>query len=345
VAIVNSNGDQITSFGSGHIRNVATKTINGFVSDTDVDCTNCATVIANFESTNLNATIQAKYSVDGSTFDAVYLTDVSSPLLLDGVVQQITLTGAAVSKNYVIPIPPGAVTVRFIVTAFTAGSAVLTAVATTEDHNTLAMLVKRDATNGFTGMPVVGRGTSNLPIAPPTLHGALAPGGDARVIVGLEIDEPVNPVALGEPFADTLAMLKKEPLFNGRAAAMGFCYGGPYAILGPKRLGYAAGISCHGSQMLDYIHELDGVGAPVCIIWGDQDHRAPAEVLNAYRAVPSGMKNVEVHIFPGVLHGYMMPGSPKAFDQVARDFSMARALAILDGLRRVGGKQSLRQAS
>ena len=47
------------------------------------------------------------------------------------------------------------------------------------------------------------------------------------------------------------------------------------AILGPKRLGYDAGISCHGSQMLDYIGELDGVTAPVCISWGDQDHRAP----------------------------------------------------------------------
>ncbi len=49
--------------------------------------------------------------------------------------------------------------------------------------------------------------------------------------------------------ADTLAMLKKEPQFNGRAAAIGFCYGGPYAILGPKRLGYAAGISCHGTNL------------------------------------------------------------------------------------------------
>jgi len=145
--------------------------------------------------------------------------------------------------------------------------------------------------------------------------------------------------------ADTLARLADLPEFNGSAVAMGFCYGGPYAILGPKRLGYAAGISCHGSQMLDYIHELDGVGAPVCIIWGDQDHRAPAEVLNAYRAVPSGMKNVEVHIFPGILHGYMMPGNPKAFDQITRDFSMGRALAILGGLRGVGAQQSLRQES
>jgi carboxymethylenebutenolidase len=47
--------------------------------------------------------------------------------------------------------------------------------------------------------------------------------------------------------ADTLAHLSKLPQFNGRAVAMGFCYGGPYAILGPKRLGYAAGISCHGT--------------------------------------------------------------------------------------------------
>lgn len=133
--------------------------------------------------------------------------------------------------------------------------------------------------------------------------------------------------------ADTLAYLGALPKFNGRAAAMGFCYGGPYAILGPKRLGYAAGISCHGTQMVDYIQELDGVDEPVCIIWGDLDHRAPVEVLDAYRKIPSRMKNVEVHIFPGVLHGYMMRGSPKAFHPVTHDFSMRRALAILDGLK------------
>ena len=141
-------------------------------------------------------------------------------------------------------------------------------------------------------------------------------------------------IAAGEAdMADTLAHLKTLLQFNGRAAAIGFCYGGPYAILGPKRLGYAAGLSCHGSRMQDFIGELDGVTQPVIIMWGDQDHVAPKEVLDAYRAVPPRQKNVEVHIFPGILHGYMMPGSPKAFDQQTRDFSMQRALAILDGLR------------
>jgi carboxymethylenebutenolidase len=145
--------------------------------------------------------------------------------------------------------------------------------------------------------------------------------------------------------ADTLAELRRQPQFNGRAAAMGFCYGGPYAILGPKRLGYDAGISCHGTQLLDYIQELDGVAQPVCIIWGDQDHQAPAPVLEAYRGVPARMKNVEVHIFPGVLHGYMMRENAKAFDQKTYEFSMARALSILDGLRGEGERQPLRKAS
>jgi len=133
--------------------------------------------------------------------------------------------------------------------------------------------------------------------------------------------------------ADTLAHLRSLPSFNGRAAAMGFCYGGPYAVLGPKRLGYAAGISCHGTQLMDYIGELEELSDPVCILWGDRDHVAPAPVVDAYRAIGARMANVEVHIFPGVLHGYMMPGHAAAFDQNARTFSMARALAILDGLR------------
>jgi carboxymethylenebutenolidase len=132
---------------------------------------------------------------------------------------------------------------------------------------------------------------------------------------------------------DTLAEVRKLPQSNGRGAVIGFCYGGPYAILGPKRLGYDAGISCHGSQMLDYIGELENLAKPVCIIWGDADHQAPAQVLAAYRGAASRMKNLELHIFPGVQHGYMMPEAVKAFDRKTRDFSMERALAILEGLR------------
>jgi carboxymethylenebutenolidase len=76
-------------------------------------------------------------------------------------------------------------------------------------------------------------------------------------------------------------------------------------------------------------------------LWGDHDHLAPAPVRAAYQALAARMPNLEVHVFPGVEHGYMLPGG-KAFDAPARAFSMSRALAILEGLR---GECPLRQVS
>ena len=177
-------------------------------------------------------------------------------------------------------------------------------------------------------------------------HGYIAAAPDLfwRTVPGPLVRDDPRSAPRGQPrlekiktgerdLADVLPVLRKQSLFNGRAALIGFCYGGPYAVLGPKRLGYDAGISCHGTQMLDFIKELDGMTKPVCIIWGDQDEMAPPPVQDAYRALPARMKNVAVHIFPGILHGYMMKTAPKAYDQKLYDFSMDRAFAILEGLR------------
>jgi carboxymethylenebutenolidase len=131
---------------------------------------------------------------------------------------------------------------------------------------------------------------------------------------------------------DTLEMLKSQPAFNGRAAVAGFCFGGPYALIGPKRLGFEVGISCHGSAMEDFIGEADGVTGPVCLLWGDRDNRAPPPVLDAYTALASRMPNVELHVFPGVQHGYMMKGDER-HDPAAHAFSMKRIGELLAGLR------------
>src|SRR5258708_27622243 len=58
--------------------------------------------------------------------------------------------------------------------------------------------------------------------------------------------------------ADTLVELQDLQQFNGRAAVMVICYGVPYAILGPKRLGFAARISFPGTPMQHYIREPEG---------------------------------------------------------------------------------------
>lgn len=177
-------------------------------------------------------------------------------------------------------------------------------------------------------------------------HGYIAAAPDLfwRTVPGpLGLDDPrtrersqprLEKIRAGEPdMADTLAEVRKLPLSNGRACAAGFCYGGPYAILGPKRLGYDAGVSCHGSQMLDYLNEMEGVTQPVCIIWGDQDHQAPAPVLDAYGKTSARMKNLQLHVVPGALHGYMFPSVTKAYNAGTREFSVKHTLDILAGLR------------
>jgi carboxymethylenebutenolidase len=177
-------------------------------------------------------------------------------------------------------------------------------------------------------------------------HGYLAAAPDLfwRTVPGPLSREDSRTTARGQPrlevikmgeadMVDTLAVVKKHALCNGKVAAIGYCFGGPYALLGPARLGYDAGISCHGTQMLDYIGALEGLKKPVCIIWGDQDHAAPPPVLDAYRKATAKMSNAELHIFPGVQHGYMFNDNPKAYDAKTYEFSVGKTLAILDKLR------------
>jgi dienelactone hydrolase len=54
--------------------------------------------------------------------------------------------------------------------------------------------------------------------------------------------------------------------------------------------------------------------------------------FDCYLVAPDArMNNVEVHVFPGVEHGYMMKDA-KAYDRKTYELSMQRALAILKDL-------------
>lgn len=163
-----------------------------------------------------------------------------------------------------------------------------------------------------------------------TLPGPV-PRGDKR---GAERSQPrLEKIRAGEAdMADTLVALRRHPKYNGHALAMGFCYGGPYAILGPKRLGFDAGIAFHGTQMLDFLAELEGLAKPVAILWGERDFAAPAPVLEAYRGAAARLQNLELHVFPGVLHDYMGRTNAEAYDAERYRFSLERAVALLQRL-------------
>ena len=134
--------------------------------------------------------------------------------------------------------------------------------------------------------------------------------------------------------ADTLAVIRAHPECNGRSATIGFCYGGPYAVLGATRHGCDAGISYHGTKVETYFDELEfhSNGATISLHWGDLDHAAPLHCLDAARELDSKMSNLDLIIYPGIKHGYMMPMAP-AWDQPSFDTSWARTLEILTGLK------------
>ncbi|NQV57710.1 MAG: dienelactone hydrolase family protein [Rhodospirillales bacterium] len=135
--------------------------------------------------------------------------------------------------------------------------------------------------------------------------------------------------------ADALANLKARPECNGRTATMGFCYGGPYAVLGATRLGCDAGISYHGTKVETYFDELElnSGSATISLHWGDLDHAAPPHCQQGAAELNEKMANLDVIIYPGVLHGYMMKDHATAYNQEAYDTSFARTLEILTGLQ------------
>jgi carboxymethylenebutenolidase len=135
-----------------------------------------------------------------------------------------------------------------------------------------------------------------------------------------------------QDLSDIMDHLKALPQCNGKFAVVGLCYGGPFALLGPSRLGADAGISFHGSLMQNYIDELPKVNAPLCLHWGDQDSIAPVDVIAQIQDAARGMEDVDITIYPDVLHGYTAPSS-EAWDDYAASSSWAAALAVLDGLR------------
>lgn len=133
--------------------------------------------------------------------------------------------------------------------------------------------------------------------------------------------------------ADTIAVLKSHPDCNGKIGVVGLCYGGPFAILGPARLGCDAGASFHGTKVEDWLDELDGVNAPLSLHWGDEDHAAPPETLARIREATKAMPSVDIAIYPGVGHGYAQPSSVDKWNRDAAEKSWARAVEIFDTLK------------
>lgn len=133
--------------------------------------------------------------------------------------------------------------------------------------------------------------------------------------------------------ADVIADLKARPECNGKVAIVGYCFGGPHALLGAARLGTDAGISFHGSHVENYLDAIDDVRCPLSFHWGDNDEVAPMEAIERIKTAFARLPNAEVIVYPGAVHGYMQPWrGDNGYDEAAAEDSWQRMLTILKAM-------------
>jgi carboxymethylenebutenolidase len=129
--------------------------------------------------------------------------------------------------------------------------------------------------------------------------------------------------------ADVIANLKKHPCCNGKLAVMGFCFGGPFALLAAARYGTNAGISFHGSHVENHLDELGSVRCPLSFHYGDRDEVAPMTAIERIKEAFGRLADAEVFVYPGAGHGFMTMTRGRGYSESVARPAWARALEAL----------------
>jgi carboxymethylenebutenolidase len=112
---------------------------------------------------------------------------------------------------------------------------------------------------------------------------------------------------------DVINDLRARDDCNGKVAVMGFCYGGPFALVAAAKCGIQAGFSYHGSFMDKYLDAMPDVSCPL-----------------SFKQTFTARDDAEVFLYPGgVEHGYMLPGHGEAYNQAAAELSWERTFSLL----------------
>lgn len=162
-------------------------------------------------------------------------------------------------------------------------------------------------------------------VSTPDIFWRQIPGPTADMKVAFERYEKFDPVQGLKDIEDLMKDLKARPQCNGKAAVLGFCFGGRYAHLSTTRLGANAAAAFHGTMIGLHLDEVDKVKVPVSYHFGDQDPVVPMDEVNAIQKAFSGKPNAEIKVYKGATHNFSMPTKDGYHPQAARD---ARAAAL-----------------
>ena len=190
-------------------------------------------------------------------------------------------------------------------------------------NDDMAMVAERLAAEGFTGVVLD-------PFWRDEDQGVLDHDESGRTRAFARMDRTPFKQAFGD-VADVVNYLRAQDDSNGKVAVMGFCYGGPFALVAAAKCSIQAGFSYHGSFVDKHLSAMPDVTCPLSFHWGDNDRAASLDMIDEVRKTFSMRDDAEVILYPGgIEHGYMLPGHGDAYNEVAAEKSWERTISLLN---------------
>lgn len=125
-----------------------------------------------------------------------------------------------------------------------------------------------------------------------------------------------------------LAWLRGHAEGNGRAAAMGFCWGGAAVnALAVQEPLLSAGVAYYGMPAKAEL--VAAIKAPLLLHYAGLDERINAAVPAFEAALKAAGKAYELHQYPGVNHAFNNDTNAARYDKGASDLAWSRTLAFL----------------
>jgi carboxymethylenebutenolidase len=149
----------------------------------------------------------------------------------------------------------------------------------------------------------------------------------------------IGKLDFGQAAADavaTLGVLKSLPGANGRAGAVGFCWGGGMV----NRIAVAAGAALHAGVPF-YGPAPDPALAPkveaaMLLHYAERDERVNATGLPWAEALKAVAKDVQSFVYPGVEHAFHNDTSAERYNEAAARLAWQRTLDLFG--RTLGGR-------
>ena len=126
----------------------------------------------------------------------------------------------------------------------------------------------------------------------------------------------------------TITTLRNHPACNGKVGVLGFCLGGRLAYMAALGTDADVAVSYYGVGIETMLDQAGNIKIPTLLHIAEDDGFVPPE---AQAAIKDGLTadNFDVHIYPGVDHGFAR-FTGMHYDEAAANLANERSLALLN---------------